>query len=113
MNNFLIEKGYNLWKTEFDEYGTKEHYQIRADRDARYKDYPLCNSNDHITINITHSVFSIRGHHSDSYTAFICLENKEEEWCNIEIYGISEKGLEEGLDKIQLKLLNMWKAFNE
>lgn len=108
----LEDKGYKCWKTEQDGYSTTKHYQRRVDRDAWF-DAPLCRCNEKLFINAVEYKFPIHGVDHHSFTLEITAENGMGDWCNIDIYGIGPQELENKLDLLERKLLNMWKAFNQ
>lgn len=108
----LEDKGYKCWKTDQDEYSTTKHYQRRADKDQGFN-YPLCQCNDKLCINVVEHDFTIHGTHHHSFTLKITAENGMGDWCNIEIYGVNPEELKNKLDVFEKKLLNMWKAFNQ
>lgn len=108
---FLEDKGYKCWKTDVNDVSTSKYWQRRVDLDESF-DAPLCQCNDKLCIDIRYSVFKIHGDHHESYEIYICGENVCGEWCDVRIYSIEPKELQEKLDSLETKVLNMWKAFN-
>ena len=108
---FLEDKGYKCWKTDVDDVSTSKHWQRRVDLDKGF-DAPLCQCNEKLHINIRHHEFAIQDHEHKSCEIYICGENKDGEWCDIKIYSVKPEELEEKLDSLETKVLNMWKAFN-
>lgn len=108
---FLEDKGYKCWKTDAEDYGFTHHWQRRVDLDEGFE-APLCQCNEKLHINVRHSEFNFGGTQHKSCEIYICGENLAGEWCDIKIYSITLDELEEKLDNLELKVLNMWKAFN-
>lgn len=112
MVKFLEGKGYKCWKTDVDEWSTTKHFQRRVDKDEGFN-ASLCIYNDKLCINIDEHNFTIQGITHHNFTLFIVGGNSENDWCDVKIYGVRPEGLENKLDHLEKKLLNMWKAFNQ
>lgn len=109
--NILEKHGYRKWKTEpFGLNGYVEQWQKRVDT-AEDFNYPLCNLNDKLHIDVKFHSFSINGASYESYEMYICAENIDGDWCDIKIYSITQEQLEKNIEKYETKLLNMWSAF--
>ena len=110
----LEDKGYKCWKTDNESYGVVKHYQRRLQEDEILKfSIPLCQCNDKTLLNVVHSDLLIHGHKSESFEVSLCHENKDGEWCDLKIYSLTRKQVEDSLDRLEQKVLNMWKAFND
>lgn len=108
--NLLIDRGYKCWKTDNESYGVIKHYQRRLQEDETI---PLCQCNDKTLLNVVHSDLLIHGHKSESFEVSLCHKNKDGEWCDLKIYSLTRKHVEDSLDRLEQKVLNMWKAFNQ
>lgn len=119
MNKFLVSNGYNMWKEENDEFGTKWQYQKRLDIFSDWDEStPLCLCNDKFLINIrevnyTHPSLKVISEKSNTFEVYICHENKNGEWCNLSIYSLRQEDIESNLNSYESRLVNIWKEFNK
>lgn len=110
----LQNKGYRCWKTDVESYGTTHHWQRRLQEDEILKfSIPLCQCNHKTLLNVVHSDLLIHEIKSESFEVSLCHENKDGEWCDIKIYSLTRKQVEDSLDRLEQKVLNMWKVFNQ
>lgn len=111
---FLKDNGYKMWtteKTDFD--GHVEKWQRRVDLADDFQ-YPLCQCNDKLHININFYSYQLNSQiKHESYEIFIVGENNDSDWYDIKIYGIKADELVDNLKKYETKLLNMWEASNK
>ena len=113
MRDYLEGKGYKLWKTDKDEFGETNKYS------KTLKDFqPSCELNEHVSLHITHSIWrgndinvGSRNHQHTSVEISLVHERKGNEWCNFDIYALTEEQLMENLDKYENNLLELWTLF--
>ena len=103
--------GYKHWETDTNDFGHTDKFQKRMDSIEKYKDFPLCCTNDKIHLNIDYGVIDIHGKEHSSYN-FKITQEANEIWCNLEIYGLSEETLTQyGVDEFEDRMMEMWKQF--
>ena len=108
----LEQAGYKLWKTDSDQYGFTQRWQARLDTQDWF-DYPVCQFNDKLFINVELYDFDVNGVYSQSASIYLVHENEAGEWCDIKIYSLTWNELESKLQSLEKKLLNMWAEFNQ
>ena len=108
----LESKGYKLYKTEeFMNSGTSQFYQRKVDTSGLR--IPLCNLNEALFLNITKYDYYVTSDFHLSYEISLTHENQFGAWCDLKIYSISDKMLEDNLAHYENQLLRMWKEFNK
>lgn len=105
-------KGYKHYKTETDSIGigNTKYYQRRVDTDEGF-DYPLCQCNDRVSINIEVWNLTLNGRNDISCSMSLVHENQNGEWCDLKIYSLTEDELWNNLKSLEDKLLAMWGMF--
>lgn len=106
MKDFLENKGYKLWQTDKDEFGETNKFA------KTLKDFqPSCESNNHVSLHITHSIWHNGGLEHTSFEINLAHERNGGEWCNFDIYALTEEQLKENLSKYESNLLELWTLF--
>lgn len=107
----LIDAGYAVWKEQENSFFNKKFYQKTVRRD----DIPLCKCNDALFLNVEEftDFYELSASEGRTFGIFLTHQNNQGEWCNLKIYGLSEEEIENNLDNLEEKLLNMWKVFND
>ena len=109
MRDFLEGKGYKLWQTDKDEFGEIKKYS------KTLKDFqPSCELNEHVSLHITHSIWrgsDISNHQHTSVEINLVHERKGGEWCNFDIYALTEEQLKKNLYEYEDILLELWTLF--
>jgi len=101
--------GYKCFNTQEDPIITTTEYQKRMDIIPKYKDFPKCNTNNKIIINIVHAIAHINGENFESYSMSI-VQDSNDIWCNLKFYSLNEKDiLKYGLDEFEDRLIELWK----
>lgn len=110
LREFLNSKGYVCWDTKNETIGYVNIITQRLQRrvDKVYNNLPVCNTSDQLCIDISIA------QESTNITAELelCHENKQEEWCSLKIYALSDEEVYSNLEKYETKLLEMWKVFH-
>lgn len=112
----LEQHGYKMWKEDADKNGITQNYQKRMDTTKDFFDYPLCECNDKVCINIEYHDWTFRGGDgkevkSEGYDMNLVHENGSGYWCDLKIYSLKTEDLEKNLSKFEKQLLEMWKVF--
>lgn len=111
VKEFLELNGYRNWKTDTDNLGEVAHFQKRIDNKEGFENYPFCQCNDKLLVNVEHHKYTIHGKDYESCQIRLVHENQDTDWCDLRIYSLSPKKLKENLQKYELKLLDMWDVF--
>ena len=111
MDNILIKLNYKKWETETSEFsnnGTSiiEKWQKRITKD----EYPLCELNDKLFININKNIIILNDVENISYEVYITAETNDI-WSNLNYYSLSIKDIDKigGISVIEYNLLELWK----
>lgn len=107
----LIENGYREWQRDADRFGVKIQYQKRIDTVPEYEDYPLCECNDKLFININSYEYDVNGVYSLSFEMSLVHENRSGDWCDLRIYALTADKIEVNLKSYEVQLLEMWRVF--
>lgn len=103
--------GYKKWATELNDFGQTLKFQKRMDVIEKYKEFPLCNSNEKININVEYSELDIQGVMHVSYKLDI-IQEANGIWSNLAMYSLSEADvLKFGVDELEDRLMELWKHF--
>jgi len=100
---FLIEKGYKERQ--------QGKWQKRMDTLELWKDYPLCECNDKLFLNINYFTHISGWVVYESYAMFLTHENPKGEWCNLEIYSLSPQQIIDNIAAYEATLMQMWELF--
>lgn len=115
IREFLVENKYKVWETEQNEYPNcfilTQKLQRRLDMEDGF-DFPLCQCDDKLFLNIEPTQAHVNGNVSDSSEMSLVHEYNGE-WCGLKIYSISSDDLQNKLGFYEQKILNMWKVFCE
>lgn len=114
MQYFLEQNGYKMWEEKTDYLGDKRFvsrkYQKRVDSLPEWEGVLLCLCNDKLFLNI--SEFRI-GESPDSYSISMTHENGYGEWCDFEIYSLTEEQITEFLGQYESRMKKLWELFTE
>lgn len=116
IKEFLESKGYRQWKEEIEPAGVPSriaHFQKRVDNKEGFEQYPLCQCNDKILLNIEHHKYKIHGNEYESCQISLVHENQNEDWADIKIYSLPPEKLMNNLDRYEIQIMNMWGKFCE
>ena len=112
MEHFLEQNGYKCWESKDDQVGnyriSTNKYQKRVDVTDMFAGSLLCLCNDKLFINIEETSFNGG---KPYYEISMVHENGFNEWCNLKIYGLSSRQIQESLSEYELKLKKMWDIF--
>ena len=104
------EFGYKCWQTDHNDMGRTEKWQVRVDNQERFKDVPLCETNDKVHLNIDAGYLLINGEGYTNYT-FSITQEANEIWCDLKLYSISEDDIMKiGLDEFEKRMVELWKC---
>lgn len=103
--------GYNKWDTEVSEFGDTLKFQKRMDIIKKYREFPLCDTNGKVHININYSRLNIQGIWHVSYK-FDIIQEANGIWSTLGFYGLSQETVEKfGVDELEDRLMELWKHF--
>lgn len=106
MKDFLESKGYKLWQSDKDKFGETNKY-FKTIKDFQ----PSCESNSNVSLNITHSIWHNGSLEHTYFEINLVHERKGSEWCNFNIYSLTEEQLKENIVKYESSLLELWTLF--
>lgn len=113
MQHFLEQNGYKFWDCEEDWVGKYQiitnKYQKRVDQTDVFAGSLVCVCNDKLLINIEETFLNDK----PSYTISMTHENGFDEWCDLKIYSLSTKQIQESLLEYEQKLKKLWDVFCE
>lgn len=114
LREFLNSKGYVCWDTKNETIGYINIVTQRLQRrvDNVYNSLPVCNTNNKLCIDISIAQVTMNGATNITAELELCHENKQEEWCSLKIYALSDEEVYSNLEKYETKLLEMWKVFH-
>lgn len=104
--------GYKKYDVKIDHFGTTSYFQRRVDTDDGF-DYPLCQCNNKVYINLTHGDFVLNDTPHVGCKLSLVHENGDGEWCDLSVYSLTEEELTVNIAKYETRLLEMWKVFNQ
>ena len=107
--DFLTDNGYHKWREEETPETTRCEFQKRVpDKEG----WPLCECNDKLLINLTYFKYTFRnGLSSEGFEINIAHERKNEEWCDLRIYSLTEEQVVSKLSNYESSLKECWKMF--
>lgn len=113
MKHFLENNGYKQWDTKEDWIGkyqiSTSKYQKRVDETDTFAGSLLCLCNDKLFINIEETAIDGK----TSYEISMTHENGFDEWCDLKIYSLTSRQIQESLVEYELKLKKLWDVFSE
>lgn len=113
MKHFLENNGYKQWDTKEDWIGKYQiftsKYQKRVDGTDTFAGSLLCLCNDKLFINIEETTIDGK----TSYEISMTHENGFDEWCDLKIYSLTSRQIQESLVEYELKLKKLWDVFCE
>ena len=114
MQHFLEQNGYKLWDSKEEWIGkykiVTNKYQKRVDQTDVFAGSLVCICNDKLFINIEET-FLDNG--KPSYEISMTHENGYDEWCDLKIYSLDSRQIQESLVEYEQKLKKLWDVFCE
>lgn len=109
MKEFLESNGYKMWKEDYDQMHHTMYFQKRVD--SAYPNVPVCECNDKLFINIDVWTMKYDGRDHTSCTVNMAHERPDDEWCDLNIYSLTEDQVKNNLKSYEYEMVALWEVF--
>ena len=107
--DFLTDNGYRMWREEETPETTRCEFQKRVPDE---EGLPLCECNDKLCLNLTCYKHTFpNGESAEGFEMSIAHERKNDEWCDLRIYSLTEEGILSKLINYETSLKECWSTF--